>query len=102
MPKNLKPFSMAETVIGTLFLFTTDVFCALLDLTVVGAFITPFIQTPVSVFTTFWIKRKGNKNAMKMGRQMTKYAANLLPWIPTLTVFFIAEVVMHNKSAKNR
>jgi len=93
---------MAESIVGTLFLFTTDVLCALLDLTIIGAFITPLIQTPASVFTTFWIKSKGNKDAMKIGRQMTKYAANLLPWIPTLTIFFIAEVAIHNKLAKKR
>jgi hypothetical protein len=43
---------------------------------------------------------KGDKNALKLGRQIAKYAANLLPFLPTLTPVFFIEAYIHNHPEK--
>ncbi len=96
MDQEHKKFNEAEMLVGGFFTLGVDGVCTLIDLTGVGLAISPIIQG----FTTFtmwwWFKSKGDPNASKIGRQITKYLANLLPLIPTTFTAFAIEVYIHN------
>ena len=89
-------YTETEYIIGFVFFFGTDVVCAVIDTTGVGAAIAPVIQMGGTFAQTLWAWGKGDKNAVKTGRQIAKYASNALPWVPTLTVMFLAEAYIHN------
>ncbi len=93
----LPKVSLGEIVLFGLILFIVDVFCTLLDFTGIGAAVTPFIQAGFTAMMTAWFYwSKKDKAVTKLGRQIIKYASNLLPWVPTLFVVFVVEAYMHN------
>lgn len=87
----------SEKTIGSIFLGGIDGICALLDLTVVGAFFTPVIQGAVIFcMDQFFFKSKGGNSSAKLGKQFLKYASNIIPVLPTLVTIFWVEVSLHN------
>lgn len=90
-------FNEVELVLGGMFTLGVDGTCALLDLTGVGAVITPFIQSFVTFVMWMWFRSKGDKNSGKLGRQIAKYASNAIPIIPTTFTVFIIEALIHNR-----
>ncbi|MFH1161700.1 MAG: hypothetical protein V1696_00245 [Candidatus Jorgensenbacteria bacterium] len=100
-------FTEVEILLGGFFTLAVDGVCILIDITGIGAvLIAPIVQG----FTTFvlwlWFKSKGDPGAMKMGRQIVKYAANFLPITPVLitalttSIPFFIEVFIHNHPEK--
>ncbi|MEK7087020.1 MAG: hypothetical protein AAB935_02045, partial [Patescibacteria group bacterium] len=89
-------FNEVELILGGMFTLSADGICALLDLTGVGAVITPFIQSFVTFVMWMWFNSKGDKNSGKLGRQIAKYASNAIPIIPTTFTAFIIEALAHN------
>lgn len=89
-------FSAAEIVIGTLFCLFIDILAILIDVTGVGLVIAPFLQAAGNLLTSWWLKMKGNGNAFKMGRQLTKNLVTIIPILPTNTTAFIIETWLHN------
>lgn len=83
-------------LLGIFFFGGLDGLAILLDLTGVGLAIAPVIQSFGTLTATLWLWSKGDKNTVKFGRQVAKYAANAIPIVPTLTTAFIIEVQMHN------
>lgn len=94
-----KKFSEAEIILGGLVTFFIDFACGILDAFVIGIFVSSAIQTGVTAAMWFWFKNKGDPDVRKLGRQIAKYAANLLPWIPTTFLVFIVSAIMHNRAA---
>src|SRR3989344_7083400 len=92
----LNKFSMGEIILGGFFLFAIDVVCAFLDFLGIGLVIAPILQAGGSFATTLWLRAKGDQDAIGLARQITKYAANILPILPTLTTAFIIETYIHN------
>ena len=89
-------FSEAEMLLGVFFFGGLDVIAILIDVTGVGLVIAPVVQSFATLSQTLWFWSKGDKNAIKFGRQVAKYAANALAVVPTLTIAFIVEAQMHN------
>lgn len=89
-------FSEAEIILGGFFAFGVDFTCILLDLTIVGAFITPVIQGFVTFIMWMWFKSKGDQGSGKISRQIAKYSANVLPVVPTNFIVFLIEAFIHN------
>lgn len=96
MDEEINKYNEVELIMGGLFYLGVDGICALLDFTGIGAVITPVIQSFGTFSQTLWAMGKGDKQALKLGRQISKYAANLLPWLPTLTAVFFIETYIHN------
>lgn len=91
----------AETIVWLAFLIGFDGICILLDLTGVGMGIAPFLQGFGTFSSGMWFeKTKGDKNAMKMQRQLIKYISNVAPFLPTLSIAFAIEAYMHNHPEK--
>ncbi len=100
-------FTEVEILLGGLFTLGVDGVCILIDITGIGAvLVAPVVQW----FTTFvlWLRfrSKGDPGAMKMGRQIFKYAIQLLPVTPiiitafTTSIPFFIEVFIHNHPEK--
>ncbi|MDO8557131.1 MAG: hypothetical protein Q7R98_01570 [Candidatus Jorgensenbacteria bacterium] len=94
-----KKFSEAEILIGGLVTFFIDFACGILDAFAIGIIVSPLIQAGVTAATWFWFKNKGDADSKKIGRQIAKYAANILPVIPTTFVVFVVSAIMHNRAA---
>jgi len=93
--------SQAETIVWLAFLIGFDGICVILDLTGVGMGIAPFLQGVGTFSSGMWFqKAKGDKNAMKMQRQLIKYISNVAPFLPTLSIAFVIEAYMHNHPEK--
>lgn len=91
-----KKFGAGETLIFSFLFLFVDAVCFLLDWTVVAAFFTPVIQGFVLFFMDKMLSAKGSKSTAKMGRQIAKYALQLVPLLPTLVTTFLIEVNIHN------
>ncbi|PIP30154.1 hypothetical protein COX26_00210 [Candidatus Jorgensenbacteria bacterium CG23_combo_of_CG06-09_8_20_14_all_54_14] len=93
-------FMEVEMLLGGLFTLGVDGICFLIDWTGVCLAIAPIIQG----FTTFvmwmWFKSKGDPGALSVGRQVAKYASNMLPLLPTTLIAFAVEVYLHNHPEK--
>ncbi|MEK7479268.1 MAG: hypothetical protein AAB634_01910 [Patescibacteria group bacterium] len=89
-------FVSAEILLGIFFFGGLDAICVVIDFTGVGLAIAPVLQSFGTFAATMWLSSKGDKNTVKLGRQITKYAANALPIVPTLTTAFIIEAYLHN------
>lgn len=96
-------FSPAEITIYGFIVIGIDVLCIFIDLTGIGLAIAPFVQTATNFCLAYFVfKPKGDKNAMKAGRQVIKFALNWLPITPvfvtafTTSIPFFIEVFVHN------
>ena len=89
-------FVSAEILLGVFFFGGLDVVAIIIDFTGVGLAIAPVIQSFGTLAATLWLHSKGDKNTVKFGRQVTKYAANALPVVPTLITAFLIEAYLHN------
>lgn len=89
-------YNEAEIIIGTLFLLGVDGLCFILDLTVVGTFISRVVKWASQAGMLWLANSKGDKNALKMGRVLAKFALNAVPFLPTLTTIFLIETYLHN------
>lgn len=89
-------FMEADMILGGGSALLVDGFCALIDLTVAGALVTPLVQGATTLGFSLWLWQKGDKRAFGLGRQIAKQASNLLPFVPTLTAVFIIDVIIHN------
>lgn len=97
MEENNK-FTESEMIIGGLFALGVDGICALIDLTGIGLAIAPVIQG-FSVFAiSQWVENKGGARA-GLGKQLSKYAAQFLPVLPTVLAVFVIDVAIHNNPA---
>jgi len=96
MEEEHKKYSTAELLIGVLGFLLIDLICIIIDLTGVGAVIAPMIQNFGTFTLNLWAWHKGDKNALKLGKQIAKYAANFLPLVPTLTIVFLITALNHN------
>lgn len=94
--EEINKFTEAEMLLGIFFFGGIDGLAILIDLTGVGLAIAPVLQSFGTLTATLWLWSKGDKNTVKFGRQVAKYAANALPLAPTLTIAFIIEAQMHN------
>lgn len=95
----MNKFHESEIIIGVTGALCVDGVCALLD------FIDPVVTSPaVQSFATWgigrWRKAKGGTTTFS--KEITKYAANLLPWIPTTFLTFVIGVTMHNREASKQ
>lgn len=91
----------SEIIVWLVFLLGFDGVCILLDLTGVGMGIAPFLQGAGTFSSGIWFeKSKGDKNAMKMQRQLIKYISNIAPFLPTLSIAFAIETYVHNHPEK--
>jgi len=93
-------YKEVELILGNFVTISIDAICFILDWTGVGDIITPFIQGAGTACLSWWAWRKGDKASLKLGRQVTKYAVNALPWLPTLTAMFNIEAYIHNHPEK--
>ncbi len=103
--ENKKPHNKyleAELIIGGLFFLTIDGVCALIDVTGVGLAIAPVIQAAGTGAMTFWGYMKRDSAALKTSHQITKYALNLLPLLPTLFTSFVIQTYIHNHPKLNK
>mgnify|MGYP001600628002 CR=1 FL=1 len=97
-----RPFLWSEMLLGTLFTLGVDIIAALIDLTGIGVAIAPVIQSFATFSLTMWFRSKGDPNATKLGKQLVRYALNLLPVSPliittfTTTIPFLIMVYIHN------
>jgi hypothetical protein len=94
--EEINRFNEAEILVGGFFLLGIDLICILIDITGVGMAVAPFLQAPGTFFSSMWLKSKGDSGNMKLGRQITKYASNALPVVPTLFLSFLIETYIHN------
>ncbi len=96
----IKKFSEAEMLLGGLFTLFIDLISALIDATGIGLAIAPFLQSLVTFIMWMWFKSKGDKTSGDAGKQVAKYAANILPIIPTTFIVFIISAYLHNHPKK--
>lgn len=96
----LKKFHGSELVLGGLLFLSLDAGAALIDFTGVGLALSPVLQGTATTASAFWFKSKGSKKATGIGRMLSKYLANFLPVLPTLTVTFFIEAYLHNHPEK--
>jgi len=97
MDEEFKKYGIVEMIIGGLGFLFIDIICIVIDLTGVGLAIAPIIQSFGTFTMNWWAWKKDDKDALKLGKQIAKYAANLLPIIPTLTIVFLATALIHNR-----
>ncbi len=102
-PKNqesvlLKPakYNLAEIVIGVLLFLMIDLIALGLDLTGIGSIIAVVLQSGGVLIMNLWALSKGDKNSLKISRQIIKYLANVLPILPTCTLVFLIDVFLLN------
>jgi hypothetical protein len=95
-----KKIMEAELILGGLFFLGIDLFAGLLDFLGVGIIIGGILQAGGTFAATVFFWLKGDKGALKFGRQIVKYAANFLPWVPTLFLAFIIESYLFNHPGK--
>ncbi len=91
-----KKIGEAEMIIGIGLSFLVYFFCFLLDFTGIGAVITPFIESFFTFGTWLFFKNKGDPFANRVGANIAQYAANLIPFIPSIVIAFITKVYIHN------
>ena len=96
---NYEKFSTAEIVLGSLLTLFADFFFAVLDVFIIGVIIGPILQGGVTFGMQIWFRSKGDPDAMNIGRQIVKYAANFLPLLPTTFIVFIWSTFTHNRKA---
>jgi len=96
----IKKFSEAEMLLGGFFTLFIDVVSALIDATGIGLAIAPFLQSLVTFVMWVWFKSKGDKTSGDAGKQVAKYAANILPIVPTTFIVFVVSVYLHNHPKK--
>ncbi|MBI5732905.1 hypothetical protein HY967_03030 [Candidatus Jorgensenbacteria bacterium] len=101
MPEEeINRYNETELIAGSIIMLGIDGVCFIIDWTGVGLAIAPIIQAGGTGALTMWAWRKGDTQALKMGRQVAKYASNALPLLPTLTLMFLIEAYMHNHPEK--
>ncbi|HXF44230.1 MAG TPA: hypothetical protein VNK70_02075 [Candidatus Paceibacterota bacterium] len=93
--KNNKISESEMIVIGGL-MFLTDGICLLIDFTVVGPAFTPVIQSAATFTSAWWFSMKGDSSAFNFGKMGAQLGANILPWLPTLTVAFAINTFTFN------
>ncbi|KKU15600.1 hypothetical protein A3D55_03155 [Candidatus Jorgensenbacteria bacterium RIFCSPHIGHO2_02_FULL_45_20] len=99
--EELKKITEAETIVWLMFLFPIDVVCAVIDSTGVGMAFAPLLQGVGTISSSCWFKySKKHAGALQFKNQLKKNGANLLPFLPTLTAFFLVEVYKHNHPDK--
>ncbi len=101
MEPEIKKFSEAEILLGSLFTLGVDFLSAMIDLTGIGLAIAPIIQSGMTFLLWVWFKGKGDKTSKDVGKQVAKYAANLLPILPTTFIVFAISVYIHNHPKYN-
>ena len=95
-----KQFVESEVLIGVIFLFGLDGIAALIDATGVGMAIAPVLQAFGTGSITMWMWSKGSKSAVKPGRQIVQHLANIIPFVPTVTLVFLVSTYLHNHPEK--
>ena len=95
MDDEKEKFSEAEMVIGGVFVVGVDAACALIDLTVAGAAVSPVIQSFTTFGISMWAQSKGA--ILSVGPEIAKYASNVLPVVPTVTLIFSITVGLQNE-----
>ncbi|MDP2704589.1 MAG: hypothetical protein Q8P01_05285 [bacterium] len=100
MEEEQKKFCEAEIILGVFFFAGIDGIAILLDLTVVGLAIAPFIQAFALGVMIFWFWWKGNKQAIQLGRVVAKFLATAIPIIPTNLIIFAVSSYYHNHPEK--
>ena len=90
-----RKFNEVELLLGGFFTLGADFICALIDWTGIGLIIAPFIQTFATFSMWLWFKAKGDQS-ISIGRQVAKYLANALPFVPTTLIAFVIEAFLHN------
>jgi hypothetical protein len=88
-------FTESEIVVGSLFALGVDGICGFIDFTGVGLGISPVIQGFAIFAIDKWVGNKGGIT-LGVGKQMTQYAAGILPVLPTTTAVFAIRVFVHN------
>ncbi|MEK7629967.1 MAG: hypothetical protein AAB432_01105 [Patescibacteria group bacterium] len=96
MAEEINKYKEAELIIGSFAFLFIDGVCFLIDWTGIGLAISPVIQGFGTAAQTFWAWKKGDKTALKFSRQAIKYALNILPLLPTLTIVFLVQAFVHN------
>lgn len=96
MNPHFEKISESEIIIGTMFAFGVFVLCFIFDLFIIGMVVTPIIESFFTFGTRLFFKSKGDPHANKLGANIAQYAANLIPFIPSIVVVFIIKVYIHN------
>jgi len=87
-------FSEAELLVGGFFTLGIDGLCALIDLTGIGLFISPLIQSAATFAVSMWLQSKGG--SLSFGKEAVKYASSTLPILPTTFIVFLVSAFVHN------
>ncbi len=88
---------VGEMVLYTLLAILVSGACAILDLFVVGLLISPLLNAAfVLILDYTLLKPRGGQTTGKIGRQIAKYAAGLIPILPTSVAVLWFEIVNHN------
>ncbi|MAF79808.1 hypothetical protein CL629_01885 [bacterium] len=95
-----KQFVESEILIGVIFFSGLDGIAALIDVTGVGMAIAPILQSFGTGVITVWLWSKGNKAAVKPGRQIALHLANIIPFVPTVAFVFFVTAYIHNHPGK--
>jgi len=95
MEGEIDKFKESEIIVGVMLTLGVDAICILIDLTGVGLFIAPILQSSITFAMWMWFKSKGGQKS-GLGKQIAKYAANALPIIPTTFIAFVIETFIHN------
>ncbi|TSA45137.1 hypothetical protein D4R51_02405 [bacterium] len=88
--------SESEMIIGTMFALGVSALCFIFDLFIIGMVVTPIIESFFTFGMWLFFKSKGDPHADKVGVNIAQYAANLIPFIPSIVVVFIVKVYIHN------
>ncbi len=94
-------FELSEIVVGTIYTFTTDGLCALLDIFTLESFAVAswVIRNGVAGTIWMWFYAKKDPHVKKAGRLIFKGFANATPLFIN-TIMFLIEVYIHNHPEK--
>jgi hypothetical protein len=83
-------------IIGAILALLVSFFCFSLDSLGIGIVVSPVIEGFFTFGTWMFFKNKGDRYTSKVGVNIAQYAANLLPFVPTVLLTFIIRAVIHN------
>ncbi len=94
--EEISKYSNIEIVFGFFIFLILDLISIFFDVVSFG-FLSTIIQFIAMGGMNIWAIFKKDKEALKFGKQILKYAAQALPFLPTLTIIFLFSAIYHNK-----
>lgn len=96
MSGDYKKINESEIIIGAMLALGVFVLSFIFDFFVIGMVVTPIIESFFTFGMWWFFKSMGDPHANKVGANIAQYAANLIPFIPSIVVVFLVKVYIHN------